>query len=67
MNVRELKRLAMAADDAPAGSVVAVPARWVKDLVAVAIAAKNHVDSRGAYQTELGKAVAQLEKGNGGS
>lgn len=64
MNRRELQRLAAAAEEAP---TVVVPSGWVKDLVAVAVAAQTHVEERGAWRTDLGRAVEQLQKGNGQS
>ncbi len=62
MNVRELKRALALCDESPS---IELPADVTKRLLAVAIAAMHHVEQRGAYATELGKAVEKLQNGNG--
>lgn len=63
MNVRELKQLDATLDDA--GPHVTIPAPILRRLIAVAVAAINHVDERGAYRTTLGQAVEKLQSGGG--
>lgn len=63
MNVRELKTLAALAEGA--GETVVMSSRTARRLLEVAIAAMHHVEQRGAYATELGKAVLKLQNGSG--
>ncbi len=63
MNVRELKMMAALIDNS--GDTVVISSSTARRLVDVALAAVNHVEQRGAYATELGKAVAKLQNGSG--